>query len=259
MAQGELYGSLNVGWDQPGAPSTDTTDILREVANSQAVAMRQARLSKDLSALETEMSLARDIHATLVPPVNRTVQRMELFGQSLPSGAMGGDLLDVVEADGKMGVFVADVAGHGVKAGVVMGMVKSALRTQLLTPTTMTALLSNLNQVLLQHDNPAMFTTLACMRFTDMSTAEFSLAGHLPILHYRCQKHMISQLPNEHFPLGMFDNAEYGSQTVTFGPGDIFVLLTDGPPDVGEPRTEAIAQQAEEAEHHIRIGPRCRS
>ena len=228
VAQGELYGTLNVGWDQPGVPSADAVNILQEVANSQAVAIRQARLSREVSALQAEMSLARDIHSTLVPPVDCTMQHMELFGQSLPSSAMGGDLLDLVEADGRMGVFVADVSGHGVKAGVVMGMLKSAVRTQLLAPISMALLLSNLNRILLKLENLEMYATLACMRFTDASTAEFSLAGHLPILHYRSKERVIHQLRNQHFPLGMFDNADYGSQTVKFGPGDIFVLLTDG-------------------------------
>ena len=228
VAQGELYGTLNLGWDQPGTASPHAIEIAREVANSQAVAIVQARLFKAISALEAEMTLARDIHATLVPPVNRTAPHLELFGKSLPSSAMGGDLLDVVESDGKTGVFVADVSGHGVKAGVVMGMVKSAVRTQLLAPTPLASLLNNLSQVLLQLDQPEMFVTLACMRFKDASTAEYSLAGHLPILHYRSQDRVIHQLCNQHVPLGMFANADYGSQTVTFTPGDLFVLLTDG-------------------------------
>ena len=247
VAQGELYGTLNVGWAQPGVPSADTINILREVADSQAVAIRQARLSKDLSTLQAEMSLARDIHSILVPPVDRTVQHMEFFGQSLPSSAMGGDLLDLVEADGRMGAFVADVSGHGVKAGVVMGMLKSAVRTQLLTPTPMASLLTNLNRVLLQLETLEMYATLACMRFTDASTAEFALAGHLPIMHYRAQEQTVDQLRNLHFPLGMFDGADYGSRTVTFGPGDIFVLLTDGLTEVENQRGEELGLRRIEA------------
>lgn len=247
VAQGELYGTLNVGWDQPGAASADTADILQEVANSQAVAIRQAQLFKELSALQAEMSLARDIHATLVPPVDRTVPPMELFGKSLPSSAMGGDLLDVVEADDRLGVFVADVSGHGVKAGIVMGMLKSAVRTQLLAPTPIASLLSNLNQVLLQLEKLEMYATLACMRFTDASTAEFSLAGHLPILHYRSQQRVISQLHNQHLPLGMFGHADYGSATVTYDPGDIFVLLTDGLTEIENASGEEFGQQRIEA------------
>ncbi len=247
VAQGELYGTLNVGWDEPGTPSADAINILQEVADSQAVAIRQARLFKEVSALQAEMSLARDIHATLVPPVDCTVQHMELFGQSLPSSAMGGDLLDLVEADGRMGVFVADVSGHGVKAGVVMGMLKGAVRTQLLAPTPMAVLLSKLNRVLLQLEKLEMYVTLACMRFTDASTAEFSLAGHLPILHYRSQERVIRQLRNQHFPLGMFDNADYGSQTVKFDPGDIFVLLTDGLTEVENESGEEFGHRQIEA------------
>jgi len=48
-------------------------------------------------------------------------------GSSIPSGSVGGDLIDAIEAKGAVYAYVADVAGHGVGAGVLMSMVKTAV------------------------------------------------------------------------------------------------------------------------------------
>src|SRR5262245_14858352 len=74
----------------------------------------------------TEIALARDIHRLLVPPIGRRVGSFEFRGTSVPSGDVGGDLIDLVETDGRWIGYVADVSGHGVGAGLLMGMVKSA-------------------------------------------------------------------------------------------------------------------------------------
>jgi serine phosphatase RsbU (regulator of sigma subunit) len=50
---------------------------------------------------------------------------------SLPSGEVGGDLIDVFQNNRGWIAYIADVSGHGVAPGVVMGMVKSAGRMQL--------------------------------------------------------------------------------------------------------------------------------
>ncbi len=50
--------------------------------------------------------------------------------------------------DGRLG-YVADVSGHGVASGVAMGMLKSALRAQMLSGAGLTALLGDLNAVLM--------------------------------------------------------------------------------------------------------------
>lgn len=178
--------------------------------------------------LQTEMALAQQIHSDLVPPINRTTSQLELLGKSVPSSAMGGDLLDVFEENGKVGLYIADVSGHGVQAGVVMGMVKSAIRMQLLSSGRLDSLFNNLNQVVLQVKKPELFVTFASMWFDGSPSVEYSLAGHLPILHYHRESGTLRKLSNKHLPLGVLSEETYRSETVGFSPGDLFVLLTDG-------------------------------
>jgi len=79
-------------------------------------------------AAHTEIELASRIQQQLVPPIQATVGSFEAYGVSLPSGTVGGDLIDLIQADGLLCAYVADVAGHGVAAGVMMSMVKTAVR-----------------------------------------------------------------------------------------------------------------------------------
>ena len=77
-------------------------------------------------AAHTEIELASRIQVQLVPPVEMRTRDFEICGVSIPSGIVGGDLIDAVETNGVVCAYLADVAGHGVAAGVLMSMVKTA-------------------------------------------------------------------------------------------------------------------------------------
>src|SRR5215831_4501087 len=133
----------------------------------------------------TEIDLAHEIHQVLVPPVERSLGGYDFYGVSRASGEVGGDLVDVVGGDGDWFGYVADVSGHGVSSGVVMGMFKSALRMRLRQPGTLGDLLGDLNGVLYPLKSSAMFVTVAGVGFRDADPLEFEVAGHLPILRVR--------------------------------------------------------------------------
>ena len=176
----------------------------------------------------TEIALARDIHRLLVPPIATRIGGFEFSGVSVPSGDVGGDLVDLVDVDGRWIGYVADVSGHGVGAGLLMGMVKSAARMQLRASQSMGALLNELNIVLFDLSKPEMFVTFAGIQFDGASELQFSLAGHLPILHYRSAASTIDELSLAQVPLAMFGDRCYTASRVAFAPGDLFVILTDG-------------------------------
>ena len=127
-----------------------------------------ARSGKRYVQLDTEIGLARTIHRTLVPRIDRRGGGFEFRGVSLPSGDVGGDLVDLVESAGGTGwtAYLADVSGHGVHSGVLMGMTKSAARTALATPQPIAAILRTLNDVLFDVGRPQMFVTFAVVQCT---------------------------------------------------------------------------------------------
>jgi hypothetical protein len=178
--------------------------------------------------MQTELALAHGIQATLVPTLSFRVDRFEVYGQSIPSTEMGGDLIDAVESDGTLLTYVADISGHGLAAGQLMGMLKTAIRVSLQFRQQPTAVLESADRVLPTVKEPNMYATLALLYFDGSSEAEYSLAGHPPILHYRAPTGEIARLAMEQFPLGLIPGGRYTSQRVTYSPQDLFLMMTDG-------------------------------
>ncbi|MBI5867310.1 MAG: serine/threonine-protein phosphatase [candidate division Zixibacteria bacterium] len=192
--------------------------------------------------LQTEISLAQQVHSHLVPPIDMTNGRFEFYGRSDSSSEVGGDLLDVVAKDGRIGVFVADVSGHGVRAGVLMAMIKSAARMRLLSDNSLDGLMDDLNRVVLQVKEMDMFVTVACLQFDDSNAARFLLAGHPSILHYRNSTKQIDELESSCPPSGVVANLKHASTEVRFDSGDLFILLTDGLLEVENTSGEQFGQ-----------------
>jgi len=180
--------------------------------------------------MQAELNLAREIHHMLVPPLTIEAPAIEVFARSVPSMEMGGDLIDAVRhPGGTLDLYLADVSGHGVRAGIVMAMVKSAIRMRLLADAPLPALLASLNEVLERTTASDMFATFVCLRFAaDGRSVEYALAGHLPIVHIRAADGSLTLLPNDHLPLGLYTDEHYASQTVACAPGDLFAVFTDG-------------------------------
>jgi len=177
--------------------------------------------------VHAEIALASEIHKQLVPAIARCVGRFEFRGVSAASGEVGGDLIDLVESADGWTSYVMDVSGHGVAAGVLMGMAKSTARTQLRECRSMEALLDTANAVLHDLKAPTMYVTFAGVQWRD-SALRFSVAGHLPILRYAAATGTIEELTIPQLPLAMFPETTYTSAPADAALGDLLVLLTDG-------------------------------
>jgi serine phosphatase RsbU (regulator of sigma subunit) len=188
--------------------------------------------------MQTELALAHGIQATLVPTLSLEADGLEVYGKSVPSTEMGGDLIDVVERDGTLLAYVADISGHGLAAGQLMGMLKTAVRVSLQFRQEPTAVLESADRVLPAVKEGNMYATLALLYFDGSSEAEYALAGHPPILHYRAPTGDIARLAMEQFPLGLMPGGRYSSRRVSYSPRDLFLMMTDGISEVPDANDE---------------------
>lgn len=181
--------------------------------------------------VHTEIELAREIHRVLVPKIDTKIQTpigdFEFYGCSLPSGAVGGDLIDLVEHGDKWIAYIADVSGHGVAPGVLMAMVKSAARMYLSSNEDSGQFLERLNAVLYPLSKPEMFVTMAFLAW-DGNRLAFSTAGHPPILQFCLKNKAAKELSCANLPVGMFPSATFTSEVVPACNDDLFLLCTDG-------------------------------
>jgi hypothetical protein len=190
--------------------------------------------------LHTELALARDIHRELVPPLHLHIDGYDFHGLSVPSGEVGGDLVDVVahEAPGTWTAYVADVSGHGVPSGVLMGMIKSAIRMALAGGTSLESLLDRLNDVIHDLKPPQMYATFAALRRDGGDGLAYTTAGHLPILCWRRHTGTVERLVVEQVPVSVLPGRTFASARTAAAPGDVFLVLTDGITEVFDARDE---------------------
>ena len=185
-----------------------------------------------------ELELAERLQTTLVPPLSLRTACVEVEARSLASSKMGGDLADALPSGDALTCYVADVSGHGVAAGVLMGMVKIAVRMALLRGEGLDSVLRSLDGVMPGVKDPSSYFTFAGLRFAGPGIAEYSTAGHPPILHFRHETNTTTRLAIEQFPVGLIAGAEYRAATTECGRGDIFAMLTDGIVEVADARDE---------------------
>jgi serine phosphatase RsbU (regulator of sigma subunit) len=184
---------------------------------------------KRFFAAHTEIELASGIQRQLVPPVAKTIDGFEFYGISIPSGAVGGDLLDVVEAGGITCAYVADVAGHGVHAGVLMSMIKTAVRMRIAsTSTGCEHLLESVNEVLTPLTDSRSYATFAYVLITPERDLTYSIAAHLPLFHFQGRNATLERCSVENFPVGMFPVVKYATGRLQCQTGDVIAIVTDG-------------------------------
>jgi hypothetical protein len=188
----------------------------------------------------TEVQLAGKIHGALVPQQHHTIGAFEMFGSSVPSSEVGGDLFDIVQNNGTWHAYIADVSGHGVAAGMLMAMIKSATAMQLTKTGRPDDLLQDLNEVLQPVTAPANYLTFAYVSGNTGPDLTFALAGHLPVLHYQKLGGTIVERSDSNVPIGLFRNQTFEISRLTLGPGDLLALITDGFTEVFDSREREL-------------------
>ena len=235
-------GSLAVDWAQvaSNAAGVDVIGCLFAILVGYVLFVRFVRKQGlRYFRVQTEIELAEQIHRSLVPAIARHTSQHEFYGVSAPSGEMGGDLVDVVQDSNKRIAYLADVSGHGVPSGVLMAMVKSAVRMRLGASCEPQVLLEDLNRVISDLMAAEMFVTVAFVSLGKSNDLHFATAGHLPILHFRSATGSVCELSTANPPIGIFKEQKFASSQVEFLSGDVVVLLTDG-------LTEAANENEEE-------------
>lgn len=193
--------------------------------------------------IQTELALAHGIQKVLVPSIEERFPKFEALGITFPSDQVGGDVVDVVrQRDGSVFAYVADIAGHGLSAGILMGMVKTSIRTQLLDSVSPTRIFERLNEVLPQVKESHMYATCTAMHIVENPgepgiTVEYAIASQPAFLRYCSATGSVDMLSDQQLPIGLLQTAGgYNSHLLDMRPNDLLLIVTDG---IIEPENKA--------------------
>jgi serine phosphatase RsbU (regulator of sigma subunit) len=209
--------------------------LIAVISSYSVLSTYMAITGKEVYRLKTELDLAHSIQKTLVPPVEKLTRCFEIYGVSEPSEKVGGDLVDVVELEGgDIVAYLADIAGHGLQAGILMGMLKTAARTALTDgafqpgAAALSMLMQRLNVILPQVKEAHMYATFTALRLNADGETFYGMAASPPLLHWGAADHSMTHVEEEQFPLGLLPVAEFGARAFSMKAGDLVLVATDG-------------------------------
>jgi serine phosphatase RsbU (regulator of sigma subunit) len=207
---------------------------------SERLAENVARL-KEAEFAERELHLARGLQSRLLPPQEIEGEGYRIAARNLPARVVAGDFYDVFPlAGGALGVVVADVAGKGMAASLIMASVKAMLPL-VAAGRTPEETLRELNRRLAAELSPREFVALAYARFdpADGTVALANAGLPDPYLLPLSGPAQAVAVPGPRLPLGVRREVEYCRQELTLAPGERLLFLTDGlaeaPTANGEP------------------------
>ena len=192
---------------------------------------REALESRDkLVALKNELSVANKMQQSILPTDFPTGQGFEIFGSMKPARDVGGDFFDVLSLDnGRIGLVVADVSDKGVPAALFMMSSRTLLKGAAIGHDAPGKVLGEVNQLLQEENDAAMFVTVFYATF-DPKSGELIYAngGHNTPLVVHADGSSTVLPPTGGVALAVVPDLTYEESSITLQPGDRVILYTDG-------------------------------
>jgi phosphoserine phosphatase RsbU/P len=189
----------------------------------------------DRVVMKRDLQIAKEIQSWLLPTKPPQVPGLEIAFTTRPANTVAGDYYDFfARAHQEPGsesflIAIADVAGKSIPAAMLMATFQASLKTLSSTHGPLTELVSRMNRYACSNSqNGRRFTTAFIAEFDPASRRlTYVNAGHNdPIL--RRQTGVIERLGIGGLPLGVLEDAVYGSAEVTLETGDWLAAFTDG-------------------------------
>ena len=207
-----------------------------------ALEMANKELAHRNEQLQHELELARTVQLGFLPKTFPREDRIVYGKNYLICTTLGGDLFDAFKIGNQhVGMYMADVAGHGVGAALISGLLKMAFesfkaqadeardvrQSDLMNPERV---LKSLNKMMTEELPEDSFITLV-YTVLDLSSNVFRLAsaGHPPPLRYHVASQRVEFCSvSTGAALGLLEDVRYPLTEISVSHGDKMLFYTDG-------------------------------
>jgi phosphoserine phosphatase RsbU/P len=285
-SNGRLNGLISLGRRLSDLAYTqEDKRLLRVVANQTGAFIENMELISRMAEeerIERELEMAADVQRHLFPAGGLEDDALEIYGTCLPALGVGGDYYDYFETDNRRtSIAIADVAGKGISAALLMSTVQASLRCQLASSDrSLSNVVSSMNRLLQRSTGDGSYATFFLAQF-DKATSSLSYvnAGHNPPMLIRSEpaqvaaaelfaaggspkglstiaarttsgfavpeaKERVVRLLTTGGPIiGTFLNGPYEQETISLRSGDILAVYTDGVTEAVNPAGEEFGEE----------------
>jgi serine phosphatase RsbU (regulator of sigma subunit) len=229
-AEAPIWGSVSVRFrDVDG----NTFSLVSFDELTHAIETERRAAAEKLEAerrVAQELAIATQVQARLFPQATPNLRSLEYAGACIPARAVGGDYYDFLSlGPDRLGFVIADVAGKGIAAALLMANLQANLRSQFaLALEQPQRLLQKVNRLFCDNTPDGTFATLFFADYDDSSGyLRYVNCGHLCGLLVR-RDGSVERLESTATVLGIFKSWQCTVSESSLRPGDLLALYTDG-------------------------------
>ena len=246
-----IRSAMNKGAFDFATKPIDLDDLSRtiEKAIEQVRYIRESQQEHNqLESIKNDLAIAGEIQQTILPrsfpPFPELTEVVDIYASMTPAKDVGGDFYDFFQIDDeRIGLVIADVSGKGVTASLFMAVSRTLLRATALRGVSSAECLTYANKLLCKESLDSMFVTVFYgIYHYKTGMMDYTNAGHNPPYLLRGGRTVECLPVASNFVVGVFDDIEFESNTLTFGIGDTLLLYTDGVTEAFNDKREQFSE-----------------
>lgn len=246
-----IRSAMNKGAFDFATKPIDLDDLSRtiEKAIEQVRYIRESQQEHNqLESIKNDLAIAGEIQQTILPrsfpPFPELTEVVDIYASMTPAKDVGGDFYDFFQIDDeRIGLVIADVSGKGVPASLFMAVSRTLLRATALRGVSSAECLTYANKLLCKESLDSMFVTVFYgIYHYKTGMMDYTNAGHNPPYLLRGGRTVECLPVASNFVVGVFDDIEFESNTLTFGIGDTLLLHTDGVTEAFNDKREQFSE-----------------
>ena len=201
--------------------------IQRYIEQREALAKTVQQQRDDLLQ---DVKLAAQVQRLFLPSGKPAIDGLEIAGMMRPARGIGGDFYDYIPIDAHtIQVVIADVAGKGVPAALLMAATAAALRLEANRDRNMLQQVERLNTEIGAVSNPEQYVTLLVAEIdTHKRIIHYVNCGHNPALLFRAKTGALTRMDSSCPPIGLSPDEICELASANLIVGDVLVFYTDG-------------------------------
>ena len=246
-----IRSAMNKGAFDFATKPIDLDDLSRtiEKAIEQVRYIRESQQEHNqLESIKNDLAIAGEIQQTILPrsfpPFPELTEVVDIYASMTPAKDVDGDFYDFFQIDDeRIGLVIADVSGKGVPASLFMAVSRTLLRATALRGVSSAECLTYANKLLCKESLDSMFVTVFYgIYHYKTGMMDYTNAGHNPPYLLRGGRTVECLPVASNFVVGVFDDIEFESNTLTFGIGDTLLLYTDGVTEAFNDKREQFSE-----------------
>ena len=177
-----------------------------------------------------DVELAAQVQRLFLPTGKPAIAGLEIAGMMQPSRGVSGDYYDYIPIDSHATqIIIADVAGKGVPAALLMSATAAAMRLEANHDRSMLQQVERLNTEIRAVSDAERYVTLLVAEIdTHKRKIHYVNCGHNPALLFRSKTGTLTPLNSSCPPIGLSLEEVCELASADLSPGDVVVLYTDG-------------------------------